>query len=166
MAATHVVSMSHTQRLKLQAGRLRAAEMQAPVLKSRETGEVPPGVHLGPLEEAEAWPVTKTWSLALVLAGENPVTAHAHRAPFPCAPTGPQATRPAFFPRPTFPGAGVRGWAPLAAGLRTGPECDGETGTAPPSESYPPCPAAVGIRCPVCPLPLGPSAVDSLSGWR
>lgn len=57
---------------------LRAAEMQAPVLKSRETGEIPPGVHLGPVEEAEVWPVTKTWSLAVVLAGENPVMAHVH----------------------------------------------------------------------------------------
>lgn len=64
--------------------------------------------------------------------------------------------------------AGVRAWvlAPLAAELHTGPRCGAGTGTAPASGSCRPCPAAVGTRCPGCPLPRVPAAAGSRSWWR
>lgn len=88
--------------------------MPVPSSKFRETREVPPSVHLGLLEEAEEWPVVKTWSLVPVLADATscdrmcPLRKH----PFPMPAQGiPQITRPTF-PRTTCPGVGGSGtWA-------------------------------------------------------
>lgn len=123
--------------------------MPAPSSKVRETGEVPPSVHSGLLEEAKEWPVVKTWSLVPVLAdaasGECTRRLRGTHSPFPSLRSrGPLSQT--HLPRPRglwhlgwWRTPGVRGRAPPAAGPHTGPECDAGTGTAPWSGSFHPC---------------------------